>query len=138
MTVKPTTGGCLCGAVAYRIDGLLDPIIGCHCGQCRRTSGHYAASAEVSENDLTIADRENALIWYRSSEKAERGFCGHCGSNLFWRQTESGRVSVGAGSLNDTHDLQMNRHIFAQFKGDYYDIPEGAEVFPTDDTEPSI
>ena len=137
MTARSTTGGCLCGAVTYRVEGPIDPIIGCHCGQCRRTSGHYAASTDVSENDLIISDRGDTLVWYRSSGKAERGFCGLCGSNLFWRQTGSGRVAVAAGSLDSTHDMHMNRHVFVHFKGDYYAIPADADVFPMDDDEPT-
>ena len=136
MMAKAKTGGCLCGAVTFRVNGPLDPIIGCHCGQCRRTSGHYAASTDVAEDDLDIADREDALVWYRSSDKAERGFCGRCGSNLFWREFGSGRVAVAAGSLDAPHGLRMDRHVFAAFKGDYYDIPEEAEVYPRDDNEP--
>ncbi|MGO1081292.1 GFA family protein [Inquilinus sp. CA228] len=37
------TGGCLCGAVRYRVTGPLRPVVACHCSQCRRTSGHVAA-----------------------------------------------------------------------------------------------
>ena len=25
------------------------------------------------------------MIWYQSSQQAERGFCSICGSNVFWR-----------------------------------------------------
>ena len=135
MTAKPVTGGCLCGAVTYSVSGPLDPIIGCHCGQCRRTSGHYAASTDVAEDDLNITDRDDALVWYRSSDKAERGFCGRCGSNLFWREFGSARVAIAAGSLDSPQGLNMNRHVFTRFKGDYYDIPAGAEVFSLDDDD---
>lgn len=127
------TGGCLCGAVTYRVSGPLDPVIGCHCGQCRRTSGHYAASTDVASDNLEIIDTENALTWYRSSDAAERGFCGRCGSNLFWRKIDGAGIAIGAGTLDDTSGLDMHRHVFADFKGDYYDIPEGAEVFAQDD-----
>ena len=41
------TGGCLCGGVRYRATGPLRPVIACHCGQCRKTSGHHAAMTSV-------------------------------------------------------------------------------------------
>lgn len=132
---SPVTGGCLCGAIRYRITGPLGPVIGCHCEQCRRTSGHYAASTEVDGGDLLISDSNGALKWYRSSEKAERGFCQRCGSNLFWRQFGSDRVAVGAGSLDRKQGLRMDRHVFVNFKGDYYEIPGDAQIFPLDDYE---
>ena len=37
-------GRCLCGAVNYRVDGPLRPVVACHCGQCQRTSGHFVAA----------------------------------------------------------------------------------------------
>lgn len=133
MSADPVTGGCLCGAVTYRITGPLAPVIGCHCSQCRKTSGHYAASTDIAAADLAVTDPDDRLIWYRSSQAAERGFCGRCGSNLFWRMIDSDRVAVGAGSLDRSLGLHMDRHVYAAFKGDYYDIPESAEVFPGDD-----
>jgi hypothetical protein len=33
------TGSCLCGGVAYEIDGELEPIQVCHCSQCRKAQG---------------------------------------------------------------------------------------------------
>ena len=34
-------GGCECGAVRYEVRGPLREVIDCHCGQCRRTHGHF-------------------------------------------------------------------------------------------------
>jgi hypothetical protein len=41
------TGSCLCGAVKFTVEGELAGPDACHCGQCRKTSGHYWASTEV-------------------------------------------------------------------------------------------
>src|ERR1700680_4749825 len=93
------TGGCLCEGVRYRISGALRGVIACHCSQCRRTSGHYAAmtSAPSANIELTAAD---TLLWYKSSDTAERGFCGRCGGNLFWRQFGRDDISITAGTLD--------------------------------------
>lgn len=40
-TAGTREGGCLCGEVRYRVTGPMRDIIGCHCSQCRRTTGHY-------------------------------------------------------------------------------------------------
>ncbi|HGG64526.1 MAG TPA: GFA family protein, partial [Rhodobacteraceae bacterium] len=37
------TGGCLCGAVTYVVNGPLRDVIACHCTQCRKSSGHHVA-----------------------------------------------------------------------------------------------
>ena len=118
-----TRGGCLCGAVTYAVNGPLRDIVACHCTQCRKTSGHYDAATQCAEGDLAITGA-GALRWYRSSATAERGFCGTCGSNLFWRQPGQGTVSIGAGSIDGPTGLRMTSQIHADTKGDYYDLPD--------------
>ena len=115
------TGGCLCGGVRYRIRGELRGILACHCSQCRRTSGHYAAmtSAPSANIELTAAD---SLVWYKSSDTAERGFCGRCGGNLFWKQRGRDAISVTAGTLDTPTGLNVEGHIFVADKSDYYTI----------------
>jgi hypothetical protein len=115
------TGGCLCGGVRYRALGPLRAVIACHCSQCRRTSGHYAAMTSVPNERLTL-ERSDTLAWYRSSPTAERGFCSVCGGNLFWRPEGEARTSITAGTLDMPTGLTIDEHIFAADKGDYYEI----------------
>jgi hypothetical protein len=75
------TGGCLCGAVTYTIDGPLRPVLNCHCGQCRKSSGHHVAATSVDRDKIAIAGE---VTWYQSSKTVRRGFCASCGSNPFW------------------------------------------------------
>src|SRR4029077_19549434 len=84
MADKPATGGCLCGAVRYEVKGPLRQVIACHCTMCRRTTGSYvhATAAMLADFRLTA---EEGLAWYRSSPKAQRGFCKICGAHLFWQ-----------------------------------------------------
>ena len=119
------TGGCLCGEVRYRVRGALRGVIACHCSQCRRTSGHHAAmtAASSANIELTASDR---LVWYKSSDTAERGFCGACGGNLFWRQVGRDVISITAGTLDDPTNLSIIEHIFVADKGDYYTIQDDA------------
>ena len=114
-------GGCLCGGVRYAVSGPLRGIIACHCEQCRRTSGHFAAmtSAPTANVDLTSSQ---TLRWFRSSATAERGYCASCGSNLFWRPIGSDTTSITAGSLDAPTGLAIEKHIFVGDKSDYYQI----------------
>ena len=120
MTVEHQ-GGCLCGAVRYRVRGPLRQVIACHCAQCRRSSGHHVAATAAPFEAVEI---EGRVSWYASSETARRGFCGICGSNLFWRQAGSRNLSIFAGSLDPPTGLAIARHIFVADKGDYYEIPD--------------
>jgi len=117
------TGGCLCGGVRYRIRGALRGVIACHCSQCRRTSGHFAAmtSAPAANIELTASA---ALRWYKSSDSAERGFCGVCGGNVFWKQAGNDAISVTAGTLDAPTHISVEQHIFVADKSDYYTIDD--------------
>lgn len=121
-------GHCLCGAVDYKVDGELRPVIFCHCEQCRRTSGHYVAATACRPQQLHISGEEN-IKWYRSSDAAERGFCQHCGSNLFWRPAHGEHWSIWAGSIDLPTELKASQHIYVHMKSDYYDIDDGLPQF---------
>jgi hypothetical protein len=119
----PHTGQCLCGAVRYCVHGPLRGVVACHCSQCRRTSGHFAAMTSVAAADLELAAHAT-LVWYRSSPTAERGFCQVCGSNLFWRQFASDAISIGAGTLDVPTGISLEKHIFVADKSDYYELDD--------------
>ena len=117
-----TRGHCLCGAVTYTSEDDPEPPVACHCGQCRRQSGHYWAAAQVPEGGLVVA---GAVTWFESSPGVRRGFCPVCGSVLFWRRRGEGTVSVSAGSLDAPEGMRLEKHIFTADAGSYYEIADG-------------
>jgi len=119
-----STGGCLCGKMRYRIAGSLRDAVACHCGQCRRMSGHYAAFTACRRERLSY-DSHETLRWYESSPGVRRGFCGECGSTLFWDDGSRPYVAVAAGSLDEPTGIVMTAHVFMSGKGDYYEIDDG-------------
>ena len=122
-------GGCLCGAVRYRVSGALRPVVDCHCSMCLKWHGHVGAYSAANSAEVTI-ESDAALAWYRSSGFAERGFCRTCGSSLFWRRDGSDVLSIAAGSLDQPSGLETVRHIFTQHMADYYAITDGLERLP--------
>ncbi len=115
-------GGCLCGDVQFEVRGTPRGASACHCGQCRKQSGHVWASAYVPKADLTITGTPK---WFASSETAHRGFCPRCGSFLFWSAHDEDTISFALGALDAPTGLTLEMHIFTQDKGDYYDIEDG-------------
>jgi hypothetical protein len=125
-----TTGGCLCGAVRYRVDGPARPISICHCGQCRRIHGYLGAYSAASTGHLTI-DGAERITWYRSSAAAERGFCSVCGSAMFWKPSHGRHLSFSAGSIDQPSGLSIERHIYLADRADYETIdPDGPDCWP--------
>ena len=121
------SGRCLCGAVRYDVRGPLSDVHACHCGQCRRQSGHFVVATSARRADVILIE-DRGLKWYRSSPKARRGFCGECGSALFW-DDGSDDISINVGSLDQPTGLKIKDHIFVEDKGDYYDIDDGLPKF---------
>jgi hypothetical protein len=117
-------GSCMCGGVAFEVQGPLGPPDACHCVQCRKQSGHYFASANVPRAALTIS-RQDTLRWYESSERARRGFCSTCGCSLFWDPLTGDKTAVAMGALDSPTGTHLEMHIFVSERGDYYEITDG-------------
>jgi hypothetical protein len=121
-------GSCLCGAVRLEFALPLEHAPeACHCSQCRKQTGNYLVAVNVRRSSLTI-DGAESVKWYRSSETVERGFCGVCGSTLFWRPNMDGYLwtSIALGCLDTPLALKIAKHTFVADKGSYYEIVDGA------------
>ncbi|MEL7344982.1 MAG: GFA family protein [Pseudomonadota bacterium] len=118
-------GSCLCGAVAFTVNAPLGPVTACHCGQCRKSTGHYAAAVPAKWADVDLIGEPR---WFESSAGARRGFCATCGSHMFWEEYD-GLVYISAGALDGPTGLSMDGHIFYGSKGDYYRANDGLPCF---------
>jgi hypothetical protein len=117
------TGSCLCGAVKYEFDEPARAIIVCHCVQCRKQTGSMMHATAVTIDKFRLME-QRGLKWYRASDAAERGFCGECGSVLFWKPDSGDRMSFTAGSIDGNTDLEIEGHIYCDFKADYFNVPQ--------------
>ena len=99
------SGGCLCGGVQYVVTGPLRDVVNCHCGQCRRTHGHFAGYTEAPLSDFKLESSES-LKWYQSSPQARRGFCSICGASIFWVLEGGDHVAIAAGTLDPPTGLR--------------------------------
>jgi hypothetical protein len=93
------TGCCLCGAVTVTAVVPAEPgLTVCHCDMCRRhTSGMFIGLAP--EQDSLVV--EGPAKSFRSSDWAERGFCGTCGSTLWYGTVHDGARYLAAGLFED-------------------------------------
>jgi hypothetical protein len=125
-------GGCLCSASRFTVPGPIGPVGACHCGQCRKLSGHYSASFDVTDIDWTARD---AMGEYVTPKGGVRGFCTRCGSSLWFRLEEA--LSVEAGAVDQPTGGHLESHIFVASKGDYYELDDGLPTFAKWDDTPS-
>jgi hypothetical protein len=124
-------GGCLCGAVRYRIEGALGPIVCCHCGMCRKAQGSaFAANAPVPAAAFRIVQGQGALRAYRSSPGKERVFCGTCGSPIFSRRDGADDVRIRVGTLDGPVDGRPTAHIHVASKASWWEIHDDLPRHP--------
>ncbi|MEM7069724.1 MAG: GFA family protein [Pseudomonadota bacterium] len=124
---KVTKGSCNCGGVKWEVEGELRDIIACHCGQCRKQTGSFYAATSAPDDKLTLTNA-GTLKWYKSSGDAKRGFCGECGSAMFWKYGKSDSTTILVGSVDGPTGLEIAEHIFTKDKPDWYQITDGKPI----------
>ena len=112
---------CLCGNIQLRTYGYHRDVQNCHCIQCMKTHGHYAAYTNVHEQNVKFL-KKRTLKWFRSSKRAKRGFCRKCGASLFFKLIGSNNISIAAGMFNGPTKLKTRMNIFVKGKLDYYKL----------------
>jgi hypothetical protein len=109
IATKESSGGCLCGAVRYRLTNV-PRVHYCHCDMCRRATGSaFAVLAWISINHLFWTSGRPK--YRRSSPLAERGFCAECGTPLTLAyDADQGELALHAGTLDapDRHEPRYN------------------------------
>lgn len=106
------TGGCLCGAIRYRIEGPARLVSNCHCSLCRRAHGAaFVTWLTVRADRFSVETGEPKR--YASSEHGWRAFCPACGSQVISGSAHYARyVEVTAGTLDNPEAVAPDRHVF--------------------------
>ena len=109
-------GNCLCKAVRFTSPETKE-IGACHCGFCRRWSGGPMLAVHCGPN-VEFKGIENIKV-YASSDWAERAFCKHCGTHLYYKLLATGEYFVPAGTF-ESNDFDLTMQIYIDNKPDYY------------------
>ncbi len=105
-------GGCLCGAVRYRLRHPRSAYW-CHCTMCRRASGSAALPwVSVVRADFEVT--QGALATFSSSPGVARGFCGACGSPIVFDMAREAEVDVTLGTLDTPDALPPTHHLWTR------------------------
>ncbi|MEP6068399.1 MAG: GFA family protein [Paracoccaceae bacterium] len=121
MTGTKLLGSCNCGRVKFSVYSDGERNSACHCGQCRKQSGHHWASGYAAITDFEITGEAQ---WYEASQQAKRGFCPTCGCFLFWKAHDEDGMSFSLGAIDGPTGQRIKKHIFTADKGDYYDLSD--------------
>lgn len=115
-----TSGQCLCGAVRVHAELQSASFDACHCGMCRRWGGGPLMAVDAGAG-LRLEGEESVSV-YGSSDWAERGFCKHCGTHLFYRLKGEQHYAVPLGLVEGDLPWRFREQIFIDRKPDWYDF----------------
>jgi hypothetical protein len=107
-------GSCLCGDVQFQLQLPSKWVAHCHCSLCRRAHGAALVTwVGLAADRCNLQDPRKRLHWYASTFGAERGFCSHCGSSLFFRSVNwPGELHVALANLHDPVDRTPQAHAY--------------------------
>lgn len=107
-------GGCLCGAVRYRVRGEALWIAYCHCKSCQRASGSVVLPyAGFAQENFEIVQGEP--VRFNSSPGVTRSFCARCGSPLTYEgERYPGETHITLGCLDGPSAFAPTAHVWTE------------------------
>ena len=115
------TGGCLCGAIRYRLDA--DPFDAgyCHCHICRVWSGSPVLAFATVPRPAFVLTRGAPQV-HRSTDFGERLFCAQCGSPLAMRvDHQPDTIDFTIATLDTPEAVRPGFHIWAEGRIAWFD-----------------
>ena len=124
-------GGCLCGAVRYRVTGAPLWVAHCHCRSCQRaTASAMTTYAGYGVGKFSVEAGEPAR--FNSSPGVTRSFCGRCGTPLAYESTRwPGEVHVFVCTLDDPERLTPRAHVHVAERLSWLHLNDGLREFQT-------
>ena len=119
---------CLCEGIKIKVKGNLRFVSNCHCIQCMKTHGNFAAYTSCEYSDLIFINNKT-LKWFKSSKYAKRGFCSKCGASIFFKALGKKDIHIAAGMFNRPVKLKTIANIFTKSKLDYYKLDRNIPKF---------
>ena len=112
--VAPFTGRCLCGAVRFEVTPPTKWCAHCHCSLCRRAHGAaFVTWFGVERSSFELVAGSGDLFWYPSTPDARRGFCGRCGSTIFFESERwADEVHIALAHMDGPIDRAPKAHVF--------------------------
>lgn len=122
-------GGCLCGAIRYSVSGKPVRSTNCHCSECRKAAGSpFVTWAEFPAGAVDFIQGKPAL--YRSSDKAERGFCPDCGTALTFSYIDGDTMDLTVATFDDPEAFSPDDHIWTSERISWLRMDDGLPRLP--------
>jgi adenylate cyclase len=138
---KPVaSGGCLCGRTRFEIWGEPEGVGYCHCRFCQLAIGAPLNAWVVYEERYVSFVGAPPQI-YKSSQIAERAFCGTCGTSLYTYlkadDTELFYYAMRLATMDNPEDFPPSFHYGVESKLPWLDVNDSLPRIRTED-DPGI
>ena len=117
-------GGCLCGALRYRIEGPPLHADYCHCRLCQRSTGAPVVAGGTWPG-ARFAWLHGEPGTFASSEQGVRSFCPNCGTQLTFVHADApALVDVTLAGLDDPAAFAPEYHIWTMSRIPWLDTSD--------------
>ena len=127
------TGGCLCGAIRYEVNGDPVRVANCHCDDCRKATGSsFATNAFFKEEDVVVLQGSPKSYQHTadSGSTMTKQFCGDCGSQLFgFSSGGAGVKNIKVGTIDDASGIRPQINVFTSKALEFTHLSEDTEHF---------
>ena len=127
-------GGCLCGAIRYRVRGNPLRTYVCHCTFCQRFTGSpFATIVWFEEENVELTGDGLTTYEHRSDESdhlLRLRFCNRCGTTVtFTLEHRPGVRMITVGTLDDPNWVKIERHVWTRSAQHWVVIPQNVDCF---------
>ncbi|MEO0062879.1 MAG: hypothetical protein RLZZ08_1439 [Pseudomonadota bacterium] len=126
-------GGCLCGALRYRINGNPLFVSQCCCKDCQKATGTGHTTIIGIHKDQLAMQGDPATFTNSGDTggKVTRHFCGTCGGRLYTSGDAPGdHIMVQAGSLDDPNQVSPQNVIYVKDRLNWDFVDPALPQFP--------
>ena len=108
-----STGSCLCGAVSFTASFPSKWVAHCHCTRCQRAHGApFVTWVGMAAAQISVRG-DASLRWHVAEEGGSRGFCGNCGSPMFFESVRwPGELHIARALFDQPVDQEPQAHVF--------------------------
>ncbi len=127
-------GGCLCGAIRYRVKGDSPQATVCHCTFCQRRNGSaFATNVLFEEENVELTGGGLTTYEHRSNESnrwLRLHFCNRCGTTVMvTAENRPGIRTMTVGTLDDPNCVKIERHIWTRSAQHWMVFPQNVDRF---------
>ena len=100
------TASCLCGGIKINVRGKLRNVSNCHCSQCMKTHGNFAAYTACPEENITFINKKS-LKWFNHLILLKEAFALLVVQVYFIRKLKVTKLALQLECLNILQNLKL-------------------------------